>query len=68
MLNLTLLVTIFFFWASVHVIHQVAYVTDAYRMKDPRGWTWKERIIDYGLLLSSMYPIATRKLIDGQFR
>ncbi|QXD16519.1 hypothetical protein GQ464_006105 [Rhodocaloribacter litoris] len=66
-LNLTLLVTIFFFWASVHVIHQAAYVADAYRMKDPRGWRWTSRIIDYGLLFTSLYPIATSKLIHSQF-
>jgi len=66
--NLTLLVTVFFFWASVHVIHQVAYVTDAYRMKDPRGWDWQGRLIDYGLLATALYPIATRKLIAGEFR
>jgi hypothetical protein len=35
--NLTLLVTIFFFWASVHVIHQGAYIADSYRFKDARG-------------------------------
>ena len=65
--NLTLLVTIFFFWASVHVIHQVAYVTDAYRMKDPRGWTWSGRVIDYGLLMTALYPVATQKLIREEF-
>jgi len=66
-LNLTLLVTIFFFWASVHVIHQIAYITDAYRMKDPRGWKIASRLIDYGLLATALYPIATQKLIHGQF-
>jgi hypothetical protein len=66
-LDLTLLVTIFFFWASVHVIHQVMYVTDAYRMKDPRGWTWSSRVIDYGLLATSLYPIGTEKLMAGTF-
>jgi hypothetical protein len=65
--NLTLLVTIFFFWASVHVIHQAAFVADAYRMKDPRGWTWTSRFIDYGLLFTCMYPIATEKLMNGEF-
>jgi hypothetical protein len=65
--NLTLLVTIFFFWASIHVIHQVAYVTDAYRMKDPRGWTKVSRIIDYGLMMTALYPIATQKLIGSEF-
>ncbi len=66
-LNLTLLVTFFFFWASVHVIHQLAYVTDAYRMKDPRGWTWTGKLIDYGLIFTALYPISVGKLIHGQF-
>jgi hypothetical protein len=66
--NLTLLVTVFFFWASVHVIHQAAFVADAYRMKDPRGWRWSSRIVDYGLLFTCMYPIATGKLMRGEFR
>jgi hypothetical protein len=65
--NLTLLVTIFFFWASVHVIHQAAYIADSYRFKDPRFDTMKHlrraqnwsRAIDYGLLFTSIYPIAT---------
>jgi hypothetical protein len=65
--NLTLLVTIFFFWASVHVIHQAAYIADSYRFKDPRFDTMKHlrraqiwsRVIDYGLLFTSIYPIAT---------
>jgi hypothetical protein len=61
-------VTVFFFWASVHVIHQVAYVTDAYRMKDPGGWDWGGRVVDYGLLATALYPIATQKLIAGEFR
>src|SRR5215203_2247827 len=66
--NLTLLVTIFFFWASVHVIHQAAYIADSYRFKDPRGrapdlarWQVVSRVIDYGLLMTSLYPIATFK-------
>ena len=66
-LNLTLLVTFFFLWASLHVIHQVAYVTDAYRMKDPRGWSRTGKLIDYGLLFTALYPISTQKLIHGQF-
>ncbi len=64
--NLTLLVTIFFFWASIHVIHQAAYIADSYRFKDPRfnqtvfvAWKRWSRVIDYGVLLTSLYPIAT---------
>ncbi len=66
--NLTLLVTIFFFWASVHVIHQALYIADSYRNKDPRWrtinitkWRRYSQIIDYGLLMTSFYPIATFK-------
>ena len=67
--NLTLLVTIFFFWASIHVIHQALYIADSYRNKDPRWrasnarvrWLRLSRFIDYGLLLTSIYPIATFK-------
>ncbi|NWF86168.1 MAG: hypothetical protein HXY18_20350 [Bryobacteraceae bacterium] len=66
-LNLTLLVTIFFFWASVHVIHQACFVADAYRMKDPRGWSWRSRFIDYGLMMTCLYPVATEKLIRNEF-
>ena len=64
--NLTLLVTIFFFWASVHVIHQAAYIADSYRFKDTRTGEASlkraqliSRVIDYGLLMTSLYPIAT---------
>ncbi|NJK45699.1 MAG: hypothetical protein HC933_16825 [Pleurocapsa sp. SU_196_0] len=64
--NLTLLVTIFFFWASVHVIHQAAYIADSYRFKDNRSGIaglqraqLVSRVIDYGLLMTSLYPIAT---------
>jgi hypothetical protein len=73
-INLTLLVTIFFFWASVHVIHQALYIADSYRNKDPRWreqpfgklrtlnkWRRYSQIIDYGLLMTSLYPIATFK-------
>ncbi len=66
--NLTLLVTIFFFWASIHVIHQAAFIADAYRMKDPRGWSRWSRFIDYGLLFTCMYPIATQRLMHGSFQ
>ncbi len=67
-INLTLLVTFFFFWASVHVIHQALYIADSYRNKDSRWlpqtltrWRRLSRLIDYGLLFTSIYPIATFK-------
>jgi hypothetical protein len=67
--NLTLLVTIFFFWASVHVIHQAAYIADSYRFKDTRHKAKDRaqgisRLIDYGLLMTSLYPIATFRFTE----
>ena len=67
LVNLNLLVTLFFFWASVHVIHQALYIADSYRNKDRRWNRGLERykrvsqVIDYGLLATSLYPIATFK-------
>ncbi len=72
--NLTLLVTIFFFWASVHVIHQAAYIADSYRFKDPRTSVPQlkraqviSRVIDYALLLTSLYPVATYRFTGTPF-
>jgi hypothetical protein len=65
--NITLLLTIFFFWASVHVLHQIAYITDAYRHKDPRPRSFWNRAIDYGLIFTGLYVFATPKLIRGEF-
>jgi hypothetical protein len=72
--NLTLLITIFFFWASVHVIHQAAYIADSYRNKDPRTSAPQlkraqliSRVSDYALLLTSLYPIATFRFTGTPF-
>jgi hypothetical protein len=73
-INLTLLVTIFFFWASVHVIHQAAYIADSYRNKDPRTSAPQlkraqkiSKAIDYALLLTSLYPVATYRFTGTPF-
>jgi hypothetical protein len=65
--NLTLLLTMFFFWASVHVLHQLAYIADCYRFKDPRPRSLWNRMVDYGLIFTGLYPLATSKLIEGKF-
>ena len=65
--NLTLLLTLFFFWASIHVLHQLAYIADCYRFKDPRPRSLWNRIVDYGLIFTGLYPLASSKLIQGQF-
>ena len=63
----TLLVTFFFSWASLHVLHQIIYLTDCYRSRS--GWAeerWS-RYVDYGLILTGLYPIGLYKLSMRQF-
>jgi hypothetical protein len=62
-----ILITFFFFWASVHIIHQAAFIVDCYNKKAKAAVSWTSRIIDYAVLLTSLYPIATYKFIHGQF-
>src|SRR5207237_9806574 len=53
--------------ASLHVLHQCAYLTDCYRIKagtPERPWA---RLVDYGVLFSSIYPIALYKIVHGTF-
>jgi hypothetical protein len=65
--NLVLLLTVFFFWASIHVLHQIAYITDAYRFKDPRPRSLFNRAIDYGLIFSGLYVNSAGRLVRGEF-
>jgi hypothetical protein len=64
----TLLITFFFSWASLHVLHQIIYLADCYRARggasDPR-WS---RLVDYGLILTGLYPVGLYKLSLREFR
>ena len=61
------LINFFFAWASLHVLHQIIYLSDCYRTQmeapDP-AWS---RAIDYGLILTGLYPIGLYKMALGQF-
>jgi len=62
-----ILMSVFIVAASLHVLHQCAYLTDCYRMKagvKERPWA---RLVDYGVLFSSIYPIALYKIVHGTF-
>src|SRR5439155_8697053 len=67
MVNLTLLLTIFMMWASLHVLHQIAYIADCYRAKGSDFQSDVSRAIDYGLIFSSLYPMAMIKLVQDRF-
>ena len=67
LINLTLLLTIFFFWASIHVLHQIIYITDLYSHKRQAKRSLISRFADYGVILTALYPIAAWKIANGQF-
>src|SRR5436190_10697844 len=62
-----IVLSVFIFTASVHVLHQNAYLTDIYRKRLGTPEPVWSRFIDYGLLLASIYPIATYKLVHSTF-
>lgn len=72
-LNLSLLLTVFFFWAAMHVLHQVTYITELYRHKETNfvrkgsAVTWYARLVDYGVIFTCLFPFAALKIAQGQF-
>lgn len=69
--NLTLLLTIFFFWASIHVLHQIIYVVESYNVKadvTARKSTLAplSRMIDYAVVLTALYPLASYRVAITQ--
>ncbi len=61
------LITFFFTWASIHVLHQVIYLTDCYRAQSPVPEPRWSRLVDYGLIVTGLYPIGLYKLSLRQF-
>ena len=71
-LNLSLMLTFFFFWASLHVLHQVTYIVELYNHKEAKfvrksALSPMARTIDYAVVLTSLFPIAMWKISQGQF-
>jgi hypothetical protein len=67
MWHFQLLITLFFFWASVHVLHQIAYILECYDRKQPSGLLRWSKAIDYAVVFSCLFPLATYKFIHGSF-
>lgn len=72
-LNLSLLLTVFFFWAMLHVLHQATYVTELYNHKEHKvlkrpAISLKSRMIDYGVILTCLFPMAAYKISQGSFQ
>lgn len=69
--NLTLLLTIFFFWASVHVLHQIIYVVESYNEKaksapEKTSLSPISKMIDFAVVLTALYPIAAYRIAISQ--
>jgi len=47
------ILTFFFFWAGVHIVHQHSFVASAYGEKHQK-WGW----VDYAVMLFAMYPAS----------
>ncbi len=63
----TMLITFFFSWASLHVLHQIIFLSDCYRAKGRgRDPLWS-RALDYGVILTGLYPIGMYKLSQRKF-
>lgn len=60
------LLTAFFFWASVHVTHQAQYISEAYRRKT-QPVSKLDRLLDGAVILGSLYTMAMFKFVRGEF-
>ena len=66
--SMQILLTVFFLWASVHVLHQITYINDCYVAKAPARRPRRERIVDYGVVFLCLYPIAVPQILGGSFQ
>lgn len=72
-LNLDLLLTVFFFWAAIHVLHQVTYIVELYNHKEQgidktmSAVSFRARAIDYAVILTCLFPMAALKISQGTF-
>ena len=62
-----LLITLFFFWASIHVTHQAQYISETYRRRAGARVEPLDRLLDGGLILGSLYTMAMYKFVDDKF-
>lgn len=62
------LLTFFFFWASVHVLHQIIYLVDCYNGRTPQPPSLKSKAIDYAVVLTALYPEAMWRFTHNTFK
>jgi hypothetical protein len=67
LINLPLLLTVFFLWASIHVLHQIIYIVELYNRRQTSGLSLFSRLSDYAVVMTSLYPLAAVKIASGSF-
>jgi hypothetical protein len=67
-INLQILLTLFFTWASIHVLHQMSYINDCYAAKRPVKRPARDKLIDYGVVFTCLYPLATPQILNHDFQ
>jgi hypothetical protein len=65
--NLSLLLTLFFFWASIHVLHQIIYIIDLYNHRERTHRSLISRLSDYAVVVTALYPLAAYRIYNGTF-
>jgi hypothetical protein len=67
LVNFQILLSVFIFAASLHVLQQNAFLVDVYRRRLGRREQPFAPWVDYGLLMICIYPVASYKLVHGTF-
>jgi hypothetical protein len=62
-----LLLTGFFFWASVHVTHQAQWISETYRRRAGLPVSPLDRLLDGAVILGALYTVAMYKFVEGRF-
>ncbi len=60
-----LLMTGFFFLASLHLIHQLSYVVRFYHDRDAAKPSLKSRLIDVAAVMFPLYPVSSFRMVLG---
>src|ERR1700712_1755720 len=66
--NIQILLTVFFLWASIHVLHQITYINDCYVAKGPAVRPRRDGVVDCVVVSLGLYPMATPQILDGSFQ
>jgi hypothetical protein len=62
-----LLLTFFFFWASVHVTHQAQWISETYRRKTGASVSNVDRLLDGAVILGALYTVAMYRFVEDRF-